>query len=107
VDAGRVQSGELFTRAEAKRMASRLLDLSALRFSGHALAEMAKDRLIEADALNTIRHGTVHRATLQTDGTYSYKLTRRDIAIAVSFRFDGSTAVAIVVRTAWRIRRKR
>ena len=88
-------------------MASRLLDLGALRFSGHALAEMAKDRLIEADAVNTIRHGTVHRATLQTDGTYSYKLTRRDIAIAVSFRFNGATAVALVVWTAWRIRRKR
>jgi hypothetical protein len=45
-----VDSGEPFTKAEAKRLAMRLL-------------------------------------------------------AAVSFRFDGATAIAVVVRTAWRIRR--
>ena len=68
---------------------------------------MAKDALIKADAVNSIRHGTIDRATMQIDGTYSYKLTRRDVAVVVSFRFDGATPVALIVRTAWRIRKKR
>jgi hypothetical protein len=88
-------------------LAQQLLDAGGIRFSGHALAEMGKDGLIEADAVNTIRHGTAHPATMQTDGTYSYKVTRRDGAVAVSFRFHGATPVALVVRTAWRIRRQR
>lgn len=102
-----MESGEPFTRAEAKRLASKLLDSGTIRFSGHALVEMARDGLIEADALNAIRHGASHRAMMQTDGTYSYKFTRRDVAFAVSFRIDGATPVALVVRTAWRIKRKR
>jgi hypothetical protein len=102
-----VASGEPFTRAEAKRLASRLLDSGTIRFSSHALIEMAKDGLMEAHAVNAIRHGTCHRAARQIDGTYGYKFTHRDVAIAVSFRIDGATPVALVVRTAWRIRRKR
>jgi len=91
---------------EAKRLALLLLDSGAIWLSGHALAEMAKDRLIEADAVNTIRHGVAHQAMMQADGTYSYKLTRRDVAVALSFRFGGTTPVTLVVRTAWRMRRK-
>ena len=44
---------------------------------------------------------------MQIDGTYSYKPTRRDVAVVVPFRFDGTTPVTLVVRTAWRIRKQR
>jgi len=98
---------EPFTKAEAeaKRLAMRLLAAGAVRFSGHVRDEMKNDGIIEADVVNAFCHGAAHRAAMQSDGSYSYKLTRRDIGVAVSFRFDGATAIAVVVRTAWRIRR--
>lgn len=83
----------------------RLLTAGAIRFSGHARNEMKNDGIIEADVVNALCHGAAHQAAMQSDGSYSYKLTRRDISVAVSFRFNGATAVAVVVRTAWRIRR--
>src|SRR5262249_18719473 len=65
--------GEPFTRVEVRRLAPQLLDSEAIWFSGHARTEMVKDGLIEADAVHTIRQGVAHQATMQTDGTYSYK----------------------------------
>lgn len=100
-----MDNGEPFTKAEAKRVALRLLVVGAIRFSGHARDEMKNDGIIEADVVNAFYHGAPHRAAMQSDGSYSYKFTRRDVGVAVSFRFDGATATAVVVRTAWRIRR--
>jgi seryl-tRNA(Sec) selenium transferase len=100
-----VDSSEPFTKAEAKRVAMRLLAAGAIRFSGHARDEMKHDGIIEADVVNAFCHGAAHRAAMQSDGSYSYKFTRRDVGVAVSFRLNGATAVAVVVRTAWRIRR--
>ena len=90
---------------EAKRLAGRLLAESCFRISGHARSEMLKDQLTEADVVNAIRHGVAGKATMQPSGHYSYRFTRREVAVAVAFRYDGETPVAAVVCTAWRIRR--
>jgi len=68
---------------------------------------MLKDQLTEADVVNAIRHGVTGKATMQPSGHYSYRFTRREVAVAVAvaFRYDGETPVAVVVRTVWRIRR--
>lgn len=100
-----MDSGEPFTKTEAKRVVMRLLVAGTIPFSGHARDEMKNDRIIEADVVNALYHGAAHRPAMQSDGSYSYRFTRRDIGVAVSFRFDGVTAIAVVVRTAWRIRR--
>lgn len=42
---------------------------------------------------------------MQSDGSYSYKFTRRDVGVDVSFRFDDATAITAVVRTARRNRK--
>jgi len=101
-----VVTGEPFTRADAKRHALRLLDEHAIRFSGHAQTEMVNDGIIEAEVLNTIRHGVAFAAVMQPSGHYSYKFTRRDVGVAMAFRFDGETLALVVVRTAWRIKRR-
>jgi hypothetical protein len=64
---------------------------------------MLKDQLAEADVVNAIRHGVTGKATMQPSGHYSYRFTRREVAVAVAFRYDGETPVAAVVHTVWRI----
>jgi hypothetical protein len=49
-----VDAGEPFTKADAKRVALRLLVVGAIRFSGHARDEMKNDGIIEADVVNAL-----------------------------------------------------
>lgn len=99
---------EPFTKVEAQRLARVLLARRAYRFSiPHAEREMAADGITHKEVLNAIDLGEPHKAALQADSTYSYKFTRRDIGTAITFKYEGSTPELFVIRSAWRLRRRR
>ena len=99
---------EPFTKAEAQRLARGFIARGAYRFSvTHAEPAMSVDQITHREVLNTIQLGAAHKAVLQGDDTYSYKFTRRDIGTAITFKFQGATPTLFVIRTAWRIRRRR
>jgi len=99
---------EPFTRAEAQRLARGFIARGAYRFSvTHAEPAMSADQITHKEVLNAIHLGAAHKAVLQADDTYSYKFTRRDIGTAITFKFQGVTPTLFVIRTAWRIRRRR
>jgi len=99
---------EPFTKAEAQQLARGLIARGAYRFSvTHAEPAMAADEITHKEVLNAIDLGRPHQAALQADGTYSYKFTRRDIGTAITFKLAGAVPSVFVIRTAWRLRRRR
>ena len=99
---------EPFTKTEAQRLARGFIERGAYRFSvTHAEPAMAADEITHKEVLNAIHLGEAHKAVLQADGTYSYRFTRRDIGTAITFKLAGTAPTVFVIRTAWRIRRRR
>ena len=99
---------EPFTKTEAQRLARGIIARGAYRFSvTHAEPAMAADGITHKEVLNAIDLGKAHKAALQPDGSYSYKFTRRDIGTAISFKLAGTVPSVFVIRSAWRIRRRR
>jgi hypothetical protein len=99
---------EPFTKAQAQQLARGLIARGAFRFSvTHAEPAMITDGIMHKEVLNAIDLGNAHKAALQADGTYSYKFTRRDIGTAITFKLAGTAPAVFVIRTAWRIRRRR
>jgi len=99
---------EPFTKAEAQRLARGFIARGSFRFSvTHAEPAMTADNITHKEVLNAIHLGQAHKAALQADGTYSYKFTRRDIGTGITFKFEGAVPIVFVIRTAWRIRRRR
>jgi hypothetical protein len=99
---------EPFTKDQAQRLARDIIARGAFRFSvTHAEPAMAADGITHKEVLNAIDLGKAHKAALQADGSYSYKFTRRDIGTAITFKLTGAMPSVFVVRSAWRIRRRR
>jgi hypothetical protein len=89
-------------------LARSLIARGSYRFSVmHAEPAMIADEITHKEVLNAIDLGTAHKAALQADGTYSYKFTRRDIGTAITFKLAGTAPTVFVIRSAWRLRRRR
>lgn len=91
--------GPLGTTA-AKRLIRHIIEAGTVRFSGHALAEMARDELTAVDCVNVLRGGVVEPPELER-GTWRYRVKTNRICVVVAFRSEHE----LVVVTAWRIQR--
>ena len=85
---------------EAKRLIRKILDSGCIRFSRHALAELAKDRLTTVDCVNVLRAGVVEPAEREM-GSWRYRVRTHRMYVVVVFR----TTESLVVVTAWRTQR--
>ena len=90
---------EPYAPPHAKRLIQRILQEGAVRFSGHALEEMAQDNLDTVDCVNVLRAGVVEPAEWE-NGSWRYRVRTPRMCVVVAFR---STTAAVVV-TAWRKR---
>jgi hypothetical protein len=85
---------------EAKALMRRILATSEVRFSDHALEQMAGDEfgpVSKVDVINVIRGGIVDDVSLR-DRTWRYRVRTARICVVVAFR--GASALAVV--TVWR-----
>jgi hypothetical protein len=90
---------EPFSTRQAKQLIERILRAGEVRFSGHALAELAQDKLDTVDCTNVLRGGVVEPPEWE-NGSWRYRVRTARMCVVVAFR---STA-ALVVVTAWRSR---
>lgn len=83
--------------AEARRLIAGILSGGRLIFSRHAREEMASDRMVEQDAINVLRAGSVDPAEMER-GSWRYRVHTLRFCVVVTF--DEATAAVVV--TAWR-----
>jgi len=84
----------------AKRLILRILEAGTVSFSGHALAEMRKDKLSTVDCTSVLRGGVVEPGELER-GSWRYRVKTNTICVVMAFRSE----TELVVVTAWRIGR--
>lgn len=82
---------------EAKTLIREILANGTVRFTKHALDELRKDGLHEADALSALRSGTVGEGEYE-GGEWRYRVTGL-LAIVVA-AFESESAVMVV--TGWK-----
>jgi hypothetical protein len=90
---------EPLTPPEAKRFILQALASGEVRFTSHALDEMAKDSITQAEALGILRSGVVEPGEF-VKSTWRYRVRVRRALVVAAFRSECSA----VVVTAWRIR---
>jgi hypothetical protein len=91
---------EPLSSPDAKALIRRLLERGQVRFSGHALQEMAHDPfgpISKVDVVNVLRGGVVDPGELR-HGTWRYPVRTARLCVVVAFR--GASIVVIV--TSWR-----
>ena len=79
-----------------RRLIRRILSQGSVRFSKHALEEIAADDLAEIDIVNVLRGGFPGPAELE-NGSWRYCVKAQHIAVVIAFRSPTSLVV-----TAWR-----
>ena len=84
--------------AAVKALILAALNTGTLRFSGHALTELAKDRRTTVDAVNVLRGGVVQPGEFE-NGSWRYGVFTVRMAVVVAFRSE----TAVVVVTAWKV----
>jgi len=89
---------EPFSTGEAKRLMGRILEAGDVRFSQHALDEMAADALDTVDGTNVLRGGVVDPPEWE-NGSWRYHVRTNRMCVVVAFR----SPTTLVVVTAWRI----
>ena len=90
---------EPVTPSAAKRLILQALAAGDVRFTSHALDEMAKDGISQAEALGILRSGIVEPGEF-VKSTWRYRVRVLRAVVVAAFRSECST----VVVTAWRIR---
>jgi hypothetical protein len=90
---------EPLTPSEAKRVILQALASGDVRFTSHALDEMATDGISQAEALGILRSGVVEPGEF-VKSTWRYRVRVRRASVVTAFRSECSA----VVVTAWRIR---
>lgn len=83
--------------ADARKLIAVVLTSGQLVFSRHARDEMAKDKMVEQDAINVLRAGSVDPAEMER-GTWRYRVHTQRFCVVVTF--DSATDAVVV--TAWR-----
>ena len=85
--------------AEARRLLTEILSAGQLNFSRHAREEMAKDKMVEQDAINVLRAGSLDPAEMER-GSWRYRVHTLRFFVVVTF----VEATAAIIVTAWRKR---
>ena len=93
-------SGEPLRPAEAKKLLRAILAGGDIVFTSHALDEMERDGISQADAIGVLRSGVVEPAEFER-GSWRYRVRAHHTYVVAAFR---SETVAVVV-TAWRVLR--
>lgn len=81
-----------------RQLIRNILNSGTVRFSKHALEEMARDGLSTVDCTNVLRGGSVEPAEL-ISGTWRYRIRTNRIYVVVAFRSE----TELVVVTSWRL----
>jgi hypothetical protein len=84
---------------DAKRLILKALATGDVRFTTHALEEMAKDGIAQHEAITVLRGGVVEPGEF-INTTWRYRVRARRAVVVTAFRSE-STAVVV---TAWRTR---
>jgi hypothetical protein len=84
---------------DAKKLAREIMENGTVRFSKHALEEMAKDELQTTDCLNMLRAGNYQPAEY-INQEWRYRVGTSRICVVMAFESD--TQLCVV--TAWRDR---
>ena len=84
--------------AQARRLLRVILATGEVVFTSHALDEMAKDGISQAEAIGVLRSGVVEPAEFER-GSWRYRVRAKRTYLVASFR---SELTAVVV-TAWRV----
>ena len=84
--------------AEARKLLREILASGAVVFTSHALDEMEKDGISQADAIGVLRSGVVEPAEFER-GSWRYRVRAHRTHVVAAFRSD----VMAVVVTAWRV----
>ena len=91
---------EPLSTQDAKALMRRILSEGEVRFSVHALEQMAEDGfgpVSKIDAINVIRGGVVDSVDFEKN-TWRYRVSTARISVVVAFR--GMSTLAVV--TVWR-----
>jgi hypothetical protein len=87
------------SRNEARKLVSEVLKSGGVvRFSKHALAEMAADSLNTNDAANVLAAGKITTEGEFENGSWRYRVHTQTMCVVVAF----PTSDSLVVITAWR-----
>jgi hypothetical protein len=92
--------GEPLDPTRARQLIRKIIAAGEVRFSGHALEEMAKDDLTTVDCTNVLRGGVVEPPEFERE-TWRYRVRTDRIYVVVAFRSE----TQLVVVTAWRVKR--
>jgi hypothetical protein len=90
--------GEPLDPTRARQLIRNIIAAGEVRFSGHALEEMAKDNLTTVDCTNVLRAGVVEPPEFERE-TWRYRVRTNRIYVVVTFRSE----TQLVVVTAWRL----
>lgn len=85
--------------ARARIVLRSILETGRVTFSSHALEEMAKDDIAQAEAIAVIRGGVIAPAEFER-GSWRYRIRAADTYVVVTFRSETWS----VVVTAWRVK---
>ena len=88
---------EPLSAPELRKLLRQILASGEVRFTSHALAEMAKDGVTTQDVEAVLRGGVVEPGELEK-GTWRYRIRAGGVYVVVTFRAE---TMAVVV-TAWR-----
>jgi hypothetical protein len=83
---------------EAKMLLRAILAGGEVVFTNHALDEMNRDGISQADAIGVLRSGVVEPAEFER-GSWRYRVRAQHTYVVAAFRSE----VAAVVVTAWRV----
>jgi hypothetical protein len=101
------RSGKL-GKNEARKLISKIVvqHPENIRFSGHAIKELAADDLTVTDALNVLKSpdGRIHQDGELESGSYRYRMETANLVVVVAFSVDGAS---LNVVTAWDKRKGR
>jgi hypothetical protein len=84
--------------ADARKLLRAILASGEVVFTGHALDEMERDGISQADAIGVLRSGVVEPAELER-GSWRYRVRAHRTYVVAAFRSEGAAAVI----TPWRL----
>ena len=93
-------TNEPLTQAEARKLMREIVATGTVSFSQHAIDELTKDKLTQADAVNAIKAGAVEPAEFER-GSWRYRVHTVRVWVVVVFR----SLTQLVVVTAWKVGR--
>lgn len=85
---------EPLSQAEARKLLSNILRSGLVRWSSHAIREMANDQISKALAVSILQFGRIWEPAEFENDSWRYRVHRESICIVVSF--DSETQAVVV-----------